>query len=96
MEIWVEEYYTELETIGPLRTVYHAVPHCPIGRRIPVELRRNGRGDQLEICPACEARLNARRWNPRSQVGLEASHHPPMRYRPRAGRTEAVGEAARS
>jgi hypothetical protein len=62
MEMWDEEYHTELETIGPLRTVYHALPHCPVGRRIPAELRRNGRGDQVEICPACEARLNARRW----------------------------------
>jgi hypothetical protein len=50
-----EAYYTELES------VYHALQSCPLGRRIPAELRRPGTGGRVTICPACDARLEARR-----------------------------------
>jgi hypothetical protein len=49
-----EPYYAILET------VYHLVSDCPLGRRIPPELRRDGVGGRT-LCPACEARQEARR-----------------------------------
>jgi hypothetical protein len=48
-----QPYYTELES------VYHVVGDCPLGRRIPAELRRDGTGGR-SVCPACEVRLEAR------------------------------------
>jgi hypothetical protein len=50
-----EAYYSEIEG------VYHALTDCPLGRRIPAELRRTGTGGRVSLCPACEARLQARR-----------------------------------
>jgi hypothetical protein len=50
-----EAYYSEIES------VYHALTDCPLGRRIPAELRRGGTGGRVAICPACEARLEGRR-----------------------------------
>jgi hypothetical protein len=50
-----EPYYSEIES------VYHALLDCPLGRRIPAELRRVGTGGRVTMCPACEARLEGRR-----------------------------------
>jgi hypothetical protein len=50
-----ETYYSEIES------VYHALADCPLGRRIPPELRRAGTGGRVTICLACEARLEGRR-----------------------------------
>lgn len=55
MEITEDTYYSELDS------VYHALADCPLGRRIPAELRRSGTGGRDTICPACEARLKGRR-----------------------------------
>ena len=49
-----EPYYTTLES------VYHVLKDCPLGRRIPPELREAGIGGR-ELCPACEARQEGRR-----------------------------------
>lgn len=50
MEMQDEPYYTELEN------VYHVLINCPIGRRIPPELRELGSGGK-PLCVACEVRL---------------------------------------
>lgn len=52
METQDEPYYSEIES------VYHTLLNCPLGRRIPAELRRQGQGDR-PLCSACEARLDA-------------------------------------
>jgi hypothetical protein len=44
-----EPYYAEFDD------VYHVIRDCPLGRRIPDELRHVGTGDRV-LCPACEAR----------------------------------------
>jgi hypothetical protein len=49
-----EPFFTALED------VYHLLDDCPLGRRIPPELRQPGTGGR-ELCPACEAREEARR-----------------------------------
>jgi hypothetical protein len=49
-----EPYYAELED------VYHVIEDCPLGRRIPAELRQVGTGGRA-LCPACEVRQEARR-----------------------------------
>lgn len=54
VEMQDEPYYSELEG------VYHAVSDCPLGRRVPAELRQSGTGGRA-MCPACEARMEARR-----------------------------------
>jgi hypothetical protein len=52
---WADEpYYTALER------VFHTLKDCPLGRRIPPELRQPGAGGRV-LCPACEARQEARR-----------------------------------
>jgi hypothetical protein len=43
-----------------LESVYHALNDCPLGRRIPPELRQPGVGGR-PLCPACEARLEGPR-----------------------------------
>lgn len=43
----------------PADGMHHIEDGCPLGRRIPPELRRPGTGG-LELCPACRARLVAR------------------------------------
>ena len=53
MEIIEAPYYSELDS------VYHALPSCPNGRRIPAEIRRTGKGGRFTMCPACEARVEA-------------------------------------
>jgi hypothetical protein len=53
METQDEPYYLEIDS------VYHVLTSCPLGRRIPAELRRPGHGGR-ELCPACEARLDRR------------------------------------
>jgi len=58
VELQDEPYYSEFEG------VYHALRDCPLGRRIPAELRRPGPGGRM-LCPACEARLEGR-WGPGS------------------------------
>jgi hypothetical protein len=50
VEMQDEPYYSELES------VYHALINCPIGRRIPAELREPGTGGR-PLCVACEVRL---------------------------------------
>jgi hypothetical protein len=40
--------------------VYHTHAHCPIGRQIPSEWRREGSAS-LPLCPACRARADAER-----------------------------------
>jgi hypothetical protein len=54
VEMQDEPYYSELES------VYHAVSDCPLGRRVPAELRQFGTGGRA-MCPACEARMEARK-----------------------------------
>ncbi len=54
MEMQDEPYYSELEG------VYHAVSNCPLGRRVPAEMRQSGTGNRA-MCPACEARMEARK-----------------------------------
>jgi hypothetical protein len=44
---------------SPADGMHHIEDGCPLGRRIPLELRRPGTGG-LELCPACRARLAAR------------------------------------
>jgi hypothetical protein len=56
VEISDEAYYSELDG------VYHALRNCPTGRQIPIEIRRHGRGGRLDMCSACEARVEAA-WN---------------------------------
>jgi hypothetical protein len=48
-----EPYYSELED------VYHVLKDCPLGRRIPAELRVKGTGGR-KLCLACEFRQEAR------------------------------------
>lgn len=54
---------TYVEDIGAYHCVlngpYHLEEECPIGRLIPRELRISGTGE-AGLCPACEARLEAR------------------------------------
>lgn len=60
MPVMEETYYSDLESLGPAgRPSYHALSRCPVGRRIPDELRIPGPGMGRDMCPACEARLNA-------------------------------------
>ena len=54
MEVSDQPYYTVIES------VYHLLVDCPLGRRIPPELRQPGIGGRA-LCPACEARLEGRR-----------------------------------
>lgn len=54
METADEPFFTVIEG------VYHQLEDCPVGRRIPPELRRSGTGGRV-LCPACEARQDARR-----------------------------------
>jgi hypothetical protein len=56
VEISEEMYYSEIDG------VYHVLPGCPTGRQIPAEFRRRGMGGRLDMCPACEARVEAN-WN---------------------------------
>ena len=49
-----EPFYTEIEG------VYHLLDDCPVGRGTPPELRQPGTGGR-ELCPAWEARQEARR-----------------------------------
>jgi hypothetical protein len=49
-----ETYHTEFES------VYHVLRDCPLGRRIPAELREPGTGGRA-LCFACEARLSNQR-----------------------------------
>jgi hypothetical protein len=59
METADESFFTALEG------VYHVLEACPLGRRIPPELRQVGTGGRV-LCPACEARQDAwRRLEPR-------------------------------
>jgi hypothetical protein len=55
VETQEDTYYSEMDS------VYHALADCPLGRRIPAELRRAGTGGRVTMCPACDARLEARR-----------------------------------
>jgi hypothetical protein len=50
-----DTYYSDLDS------TYHTFFDCPVGRSIPAELRHSGSGGRLAPCPACEARLEARR-----------------------------------
>ncbi len=53
-----EVYHSELEGIRPRqKSYYHALSSCPVGRHIPDELRKAGRGGRQDMCPACAARL---------------------------------------
>ena len=54
MEVADQPYHTVIEG------VYHILMDCPLGRRIPPELRRPGAGSR-PLCPACEARLEGSR-----------------------------------
>lgn len=54
METVDEPFFTALEV------VYHLLDDCPLGRLIPPELRQAGTGGR-DLCPACEARQQARR-----------------------------------
>lgn len=55
METLDAPYYADIET------VYHVLADCPLGRRIPAELRRAGTGGRMNLCSACEVRIEARR-----------------------------------
>jgi hypothetical protein len=54
MEAADERFFTVIEG------VYHVLDDCPVGRRIPPELRQVGSGGR-ELCPACAARQEGRR-----------------------------------
>jgi hypothetical protein len=49
-----QPYYTVIES------VYHVLIDCPLGRRIPPDLRQSGVGGRA-LCPACKARLEGSR-----------------------------------
>ena len=42
-----------------LEDVYHINEDCPIGRRIPDDMRSEGPGSPRSLCPTCRVRAEA-------------------------------------